>query len=111
MSQHETAALRLAQAMRSGEPGVLHVLPSTSLTLETAASWVREEGGHAIGLCKVFASSGQASFTPETPAGYLQACQESPGKVAGLRVVVFTDQFVSTEHAPLLVRQGHDQAF
>jgi hypothetical protein len=101
----------MATAIKAGEPGTLHVVPSTDATLAAAGVWAREAQWQVVGLPEEFRSPGADRFEPQTPAQFLASCRQEPEAASRRHVVVFTDQFVSAEHAPLLVRDGADEMF
>lgn len=107
----DAMARQLAAAIESGDPGALFVVPSTAATLAAAATWIREAQWRVVGLHEEFKSSGLDTADLYAPARFLASCQEAA--TAGRRqpTVVFTDQFVSAEHAPLLVRNGAEEMF
>ena len=107
----DTLVLRLEAAISSAGPGVLHVIPSTEATLHAAGTWARDRLWQVVGLREDFPSSGGDGMALLTPSQYLAACGAAAAGAARRTAVVFTDQFVSSEHAALLVRDGVDDRF
>ncbi|WP_374602034.1 hypothetical protein [Arenimonas sp.] len=95
----------------AGETRTLHLLPSTHATLADAAGRLHDPDWCVIGLADAFAMAGQDATGPESPAGFLAACRERPACDRPRQTIVFTDQFVSAEHAPLRATLGDGEQF
>lgn len=102
---------RMAAAIMNADPATLFIVPSTRETLGASAGWVSEAKCCVIGLREDFGSPCEEAFEVLSPARFLAACRSASVTEPRLPVMVFTDQFVSAEHAPLFVRQGADEMF
>lgn len=96
----------LVEGIKNGPTRTLYLVPSTSQTLTHLPSQARKAGWIIVGVPGRFGVSDEIM----NPASFMKEIAQKEERDAGLRVVVFTDQFVSAEHAPLLVDDGFKEA-
>ena len=98
-------------AIEAGEAGALYVVPSTVSILRAVSAWSQGRGWQVIALREEFPPELRDALVLQSPAGYLAHCQHKDAAGPRRTTLVFTDQFVSSEHAPLLVRDGAQEMF
>lgn len=95
----------------AGDPNVLHIIPSATGTLKAAADWGAKARWNVVGLREHFGPLATDEFEPLTPVQFLAICRDIAVTEGRRHTVIFTDQFVSAEYAPLLVHQGAQETF
>lgn len=101
---------RITSAVAAGAPNALYLVPSTASTLAAAAGWVRDAQWRVVALATNLPACAEA-LEALTPAQFLADCRRASPAQTPRPTVVFTDHFVSAEHAPLLVKQNDDDVF
>lgn len=104
------AVRRMVGEILSGETGVLYIIPTTAETLSAVSD------AEVYAKCCVVATEYYFNhFTegrrkPYSPVDFMRIIEDEEG-AHDLRVIIFTDQFVSAEHAPLLVQENGKELF
>ena len=107
----DEVARLIKEAVIAGDPNVLHIIPSTLGTLKAAADWAPKERWHVVGLREYFGPAVTAEYKPLTPGQLLAICRGVVATDGHRLAVIFSDQFVSAEYAPLFVQQGAKETF
>lgn len=101
----------ISEAVTAGDPNVLYIIPSTPGTLKSSADWVAKGRCHVVGLREHFRTLVTDEFELLTPVQFLAICRDVASDEVRRNTVIFTDQFVSAECAPLLVHAGGKETF
>lgn len=106
-------ALSITQFLKRPSANGIHVVPTTVSTLSAVSTWARDANTHVVGHREFFRGYGlESGSNLHTPTRFLEVCRHAHGTGEAVLAVVFTDQMVSVEFAPILVnRRGVLQFF
>lgn len=103
-AEKDGLALSIMQFVERPRANGLHVVPTTASTLSVASSWTLAKDTYVVGDQKFLDEYGlKFGSRLHTPTQFLETCSRAHGTGKTISAVVFTDQMVSAEFAPILV--------